>query len=70
MPPECYTDYVVVQDGHAPESALLGTFCGDEIPPVVHSTSNKLLVKFRSDGYEQYTGFLATFQKVVGKWNG
>src|SRR5438034_693541 len=51
---ECRYDYVEVRDGHSPENALLGKFCGYKIPPVVRSTSNKLLVKFRSDESSEY----------------
>src|SRR5882762_8963650 len=60
---DCDYDYVEVRDGHSPENALLGKFCGQQIPAVVRSTSNKLLVKFWSDGSGQSTGFLATFEK-------
>lgn len=54
-------DYVEIRDGHDLDSKVLGTFCGYKIPDDIRSTSNKLLVKFVSDGSVQKAGFSASF---------
>ncbi|XP_063217252.1 protein tolkin-like isoform X2 [Bacillus rossius redtenbacheri] len=59
----CVYDYVEVHDGHSLESPVLGTFCGYKLPSDIHSTRNKLLVKFVSDGSVQKAGFSAVFMK-------
>ncbi|CAB0044896.1 unnamed protein product [Trichogramma brassicae] len=59
----CVYDYVEVRDGHAPDSPLIGVYCGYKLPPDVRSSGNKLLVKFVSDSSVQKAGFSATFMK-------
>lgn len=54
-----------VRDGDSPDSRLIGVFCGYKIPPDMRSSSNKLFVKFVSDGSVQKAGFSATFMKEV-----
>ncbi|KAG5673535.1 hypothetical protein PVAND_003575 [Polypedilum vanderplanki] len=61
----CVYDYVEVRDGDEPNSRLIGVFCGYKIPPDMRSSSNKLFVKFVSDGSVQKAGFSATFMKEV-----
>ncbi|XP_071440384.1 protein tolkin [Hetaerina americana] len=59
----CVYDYLEVRDGHDSNSPLIGVFCGYKGPPDIRSTSNKLLVKFVSDGSVQKAGFSAAFMK-------
>ncbi|KAK9878934.1 hypothetical protein WA026_003756 [Henosepilachna vigintioctopunctata] len=59
----CVYDYVEIRDGHSQESPLLGVYCGHKIPGDIISTSNKLLVKFVSDGSVQKGGFSAVIMK-------
>lgn len=61
----CVYDYVEVRDGDSQESRLIGVFCGYKLPPDITSTTNKLFVKFVSDGTVQKAGFSATFMKEV-----
>lgn len=61
----CVYDYVEVRDGDSQDSRLIGVFCGYKIPPDMRSSSNKLFVKFVSDGSVQKAGFSATFMKEV-----
>ncbi|XP_049534973.1 tolloid-like protein 2 isoform X2 [Anopheles darlingi] len=61
----CIYDYVEVRDGGMSDSRLIGVFCGYKIPPDMKSSSNKLFVKFVSDGSVQKAGFSATFMKEV-----
>uniref|UniRef100_A0A1B6GTE4 Metalloendopeptidase n=2 Tax=Cicadellinae TaxID=33370 RepID=A0A1B6GTE4_9HEMI len=59
----CVYDYVEVRDGPSLDSPLLGKYCGYKLPPDLHSTGNKLFVKFVSDSSVQKAGFSAVFMK-------
>lgn len=59
----CVYDYLEVRDGHEPNSQLLGKFCGYRMPDDLRSSSNRMLVKFVSDGSVNKAGFSATFIK-------
>ncbi|XP_053687223.1 tolloid-like protein 1 [Sabethes cyaneus] len=61
----CVYDYVEVRDGDSVDSRVIGVFCGYKIPPDMRSTTNKMFVKFVSDGSVQKAGFSATFMKEV-----
>ncbi|XP_055588097.1 tolloid-like protein 1 isoform X2 [Uranotaenia lowii] len=61
----CVYDYVEVRDGDSADSRVIGVFCGYKIPPDMRSTTNKMFVKFVSDGSVQKAGFSATFMKEV-----
>ena len=56
-------DYLEIRDGHEETSPLIGKFCGYKLPDDIKSTSNKLYVKFVSDGSVQKAGFAASFVK-------
>ena len=59
----CIYDYVEVRDGHEDESPLIGKYCGYILPEDIKSSSNKLRVKFVSDGTVNKGGFSAAFFK-------
>ncbi|XP_077507273.1 protein tolkin-like isoform X3 [Amblyomma americanum] len=59
----CVYDYLEVRDGHDASSPLLGKFCGYRTPEDLRSTTNRMLVKFVSDGSVNKAGFSATFMK-------
>ncbi|XP_075542431.1 tolloid-like protein 1 tolkin [Dermacentor variabilis] len=59
----CVYDYLEVRDGHDASSQLLGKFCGYRTPDDLRSTTNRMLVKFVSDGSVNKAGFSATFMK-------
>ncbi|KAL1117925.1 hypothetical protein AAG570_004238 [Ranatra chinensis] len=65
----CAYDYVEVRDGHSLNSTLLGTYCGYKQPPDLHSSGNKLLIKFVSDGSIHKAGFSAAFMKEFDECN-
>jgi len=56
-------DYLEIRDGHEESSPLIGRYCGYKIPDDIKSNSNKLYVKFVSDGSVQKAGFAANFVK-------
>lgn len=58
-------DSIQVYDGENPnESERIATLCGSRAPTAVDSTSNVLLVVFRSDERVELTGFHATYRFV------
>ncbi|XP_039988547.1 uncharacterized protein si:ch211-102l7.3 isoform X2 [Xiphias gladius] len=59
----CRYDYVEVRDGDDLSSPVIGRFCGDQLPPPVTSSGNRLHILFTSDGYNNFDGFVLTFQE-------
>ncbi|XP_044059308.1 inactive serine protease PAMR1 isoform X1 [Siniperca chuatsi] len=59
----CRYDYVEVRDGNDLSSPVIGRFCGDQLPPPVKSSGNLLHILFTSDGYNNFEGFVLTFQE-------
>jgi len=58
----CHYDFVQVFDVDGPnDTRLLAKLCGDhsKSPPILHSTSNKMLVQFVSDYTWNFPGFTA-----------
>ena len=56
-------DYLRVYDGETTSSELLGEFSGDEIPDVITSTGNKLLITFSST--ETGNGFRIEYYTTI-----
>ena len=46
----CSYDYVEVRDGLDEEAPLVGRYCGYDIPEDIKTQSNKMWIKFVSDG--------------------
>lgn len=61
----CAYDYLEVRDGSAEDSPLIGRYCGYDKPDDIKSSSNKLWMKFVSDGSINKAGFSANFFKEV-----
>ncbi|XP_061778961.1 ovochymase-2 [Nerophis lumbriciformis] len=57
--PEVCGDFVQVYDG----STSLGKFCGGTMPKPVESSSNTMIVRFKSDSTGRSRGFTATYTK-------
>ncbi|XP_078487610.1 tolloid-like protein 1 [Ciona intestinalis] len=60
----CGYDSVQVYNGPTVTHPKLGTFCGPFRPNRVLSTSNQLLLTFKSDESTQKTGFVALFYSI------
>ncbi|KAJ7370813.1 CUB and sushi domain-containing protein 3, partial [Desmophyllum pertusum] len=60
------TDSVYVYDGDKETGEVLGVFYGGHPPPNegIYSSSNSLLVIFKSDKNSSYTGFQASYHAV------
>uniref|UniRef100_UPI003AB0D841 inactive serine protease PAMR1 n=1 Tax=Centroberyx gerrardi TaxID=166262 RepID=UPI003AB0D841 len=59
----CRYDYIELRDGDSLSSPVIGRFCGDQPPPPVKSSRNVLHILFVSDGYNNFDGFVLTFQE-------
>ncbi|CAL8138529.1 unnamed protein product [Orchesella dallaii] len=64
--PECTYDAVYIYDGSNSDMTLLGKFCGSKIPPPVTSSSNQMMILFKSDGSVHRRGFHAWHYSVCG----
>lgn len=62
----CAFDYVEVLDGSSEDSPSLGRFCGDSQKRVLRSTSNSVLVHFKSDDLLNNRGFLLQYETNTG----
>uniref|UniRef100_A0A3Q4HQ04 Peptidase domain containing associated with muscle reration 1 n=1 Tax=Neolamprologus brichardi TaxID=32507 RepID=A0A3Q4HQ04_NEOBR len=60
----CRYDYIEVRDGDSLTSPVIGRFCGDQLPPPIKSSGNFLHILFTSDGYNNFDGFVLTFQEI------
>uniref|UniRef100_A0A6I8N3E4 Metalloendopeptidase n=1 Tax=Ornithorhynchus anatinus TaxID=9258 RepID=A0A6I8N3E4_ORNAN len=61
----CTYDYLEVRDGSTEDGPLIGRFCGYEKPDDIKSSSNKMWMKFVSDGSINKAGFAANFFQEV-----
>lgn len=59
----CAYDYLEIRDGNLETSNLIGRYCGYDKPDDIKSTSNKLWMKFVSDGSINKAGFAVNFFK-------
>jgi len=56
-----------VRDGGGPYAELIGQFCGTSVPSPMISTSNKLWIRFYTDGTSEGAGAAATLNSIDGK---
>lgn len=66
----CAYDYLEIRDGSSDSSSLIGRYCGYDKPDDIKSTSNKLWMKFVSDGSINKAGFAVNFFKGSGVLRG
>lgn len=59
----CAYDYLEIRDGPSESSKELGRYCGYDKPDDIKTTSNKVWMKFVSDGSINKAGFSVTFFK-------
>ncbi|XP_078037937.1 cubilin [Augochlora pura] len=62
----CRFDFIEIYDGPTNESPLMGRYCGTTLPPSLKSTSNELLLVFRSDFTVQGEGFTLSYSVICG----
>ena len=61
-------DSLSIYDGASSTSAMMGKYCGDSITPNHVSSSNRIMIKFKSDGAVTETGFKMEYNPT-GKQN-
>ncbi|XP_041970874.1 tolloid-like protein 1 isoform X2 [Aricia agestis] len=67
----CGYDYVQVFGGLEGSAGDYGSFCGTKMPPEIVSTTEALLIKFRTDDTIVFKGFSASYQAVKPEiWSG
>ncbi|XP_032235679.1 cubilin [Nematostella vectensis] len=66
LPSWCQEAHVKVIDGKSLFGNLLGTYCGDDVPVYIHSTSNIITVMFMSSSEDpgDYRGFNISYNAV------
>ncbi|XP_059901037.1 cubilin [Gadus macrocephalus] len=57
----CRFNFVEVRDGSSSSSPLLGTFCGDQVPPMLQSTQRSMYLRFKTDASVTNMGFTAAY---------
>ncbi|CAG0898496.1 unnamed protein product [Cyprideis torosa] len=62
---DCRYDYLEIRDGGAPDSPLIGKFCGYKIPEDIKSTGNLLWLKFASDDSVERGGFALELMEAI-----
>ncbi|XP_036358468.1 cubilin-like [Octopus sinensis] len=62
----CIYDYLEVRDTNQ-YGVSLGKFCGMQKPPTLTSLSNRLFIKFRTDGSVSYRGFKFSYNTVCNQ---
>lgn len=55
-----------IYDGPNTFSPLLGRYCGSELPPTIKSSSNILVVIFKSDWSYELEGFVMSYETLCG----
>ncbi|KAK2582770.1 hypothetical protein KPH14_005035 [Odynerus spinipes] len=60
----CGCDYLHVHDGAGQFAEVLGKYCGNVAPPPIVSSSNKLWIRFFSDGTVEGRGAIGTLQVI------
>nr|XP_023417709.1 cubilin [Cavia porcellus] len=66
----CSNDFVAVYDGSNITDPLLGKFCGSELPPVIKSSNNSMLLVFKTDSLLTAKGWWAVFTQTLGPQHG
>jgi hypothetical protein len=65
---ESTQDFVTVYDGETTSAPVLGTFSGDNLPSMLQTNGQAMLVTFTSNGSVQNSGFLAEYFSVPSKF--
>lgn len=62
------TDIISIYDGPTTSDALLGVFSGNNIPQLVQSTGNKVLITFESDTENTSEGWFMSYTSETPQW--
>ena len=61
----CQNDYVLIRNGHAPDSPILGRYCGSSLPSPIVASNNIVSVQFVTNSINQLSGFLLNYTQFV-----
>ena len=61
--------YKQIRDGDNPNSPLMGTYCGTDIPADLTSTGNSLYLRFKTDEAVEGTGFRLSYERISGGYS-
>ncbi|NCA86628.1 MAG: T9SS type A sorting domain-containing protein [Clostridia bacterium] len=61
-------DELTIYDGATASSSLLGAYTGSDLPPVLNTSGNELLLVFKSNGDATADGFLAEYTSHAPVW--
>ncbi|XP_067863171.1 cubilin [Heptranchias perlo] len=70
MSSACIFDYVAVYDGSNTFAPLLGQFCGSAIPPILKSTNNSIFLVLKTNFFNTYEGWRASYMETLGSNQG
>lgn len=59
--PNCTKDWIHIYDGETNQTRLLRAVCDSYTPSMMTSTSNRLLIVFHSDFFDQARGFNVSY---------
>ena len=62
----CNYDYVKIYNGPDETAPLLGSYCSRHAPSTLTSSSNEVLIVFKSDSSNTARGFSAAYTSVTG----
>ena len=57
----CFSHLFQVYDGDKDSAPLFGRYCGDQLPDVLTSSGEDLLIRFKSDETINWKGFSAQY---------
>ena len=63
---ECKNDNVTIYNGYTPYDLMIGSYCSERKPMTLVSSSNEMLVLFRSNAGESGKGFSASYKEIEG----
>ncbi|XP_010605410.1 cubilin [Fukomys damarensis] len=66
----CSNDFLAIYDGSNISDPLLGKFCGSKLPPVIKSSSNSMLLVFKTDSVQTARGWRTDFHQTLGPQHG
>eukprot|EP00795_Rhopilema_esculentum_P014104 gene14104-5092_t len=61
----CTKDYILVRNGLAADSPIIGRYCGSTTPSPIVTSSNRVSVQFVTDGTTQSSGFMVNYTQFV-----
>ena len=67
--PNCVKDHVIILNGKDENALPLGRYCGNKLPPTVHSSTESVVIKFTSDG-EKAIGFSLQYRGLKERSKG